>query len=1152
NTYGNLVRQTETSTDQAKITANIFYHAQYNGNYCVNRVSRVDLRNGANVLLRRRSTDLDTMGHFTAIHDYFDSTHCLSTRMEYDSCGNITVLRSPNTTTYFAYDSIANTYPTAVTDTFGIASYMQDYDYRFGVPRTIVDRACNRMEYTLDAWGRTLTIRGPKEIAANQAYTIRHSYFGKDSLKAYASSLTEHYDPQHPGNSIKVRTYCDGLGRIVQTRKEAAVNGVEKQVVSGLQQYDALGRAIKTYYPTEAVLSDTACAFVTGGIPPATVVYDVLDRPLLQTAPDGSSSTFLYGFDGSHLGKMLFKTTTTDAKHHSSTELKDVNGQPWAIKAAGQPFAYFDYNAAGDNIRVYSSIANDWERIYTYDLLGRKLTYTEGELAETLTYNGMNLSTYRQRWQESGQIRNKTTLYHYTAHRLDSVSYDDALTNIYIYDQYGRIDSLYDESGVMCYEYGNMGEVTKETRIYALPFLPQPLALSTLFEYDSWGRILNITYPDNEIVNYDYDLGGQLFRMYNNSSYNYLDNIIYDKFGAKTSQDYGNGIVTQYTYNDTTRRLTAIATSNGSLINYTYDLVGNVTQVTSICPWLQNQSFTESFSYDSTDQLVSANEAQSYQLAVNYGNWGKIMQYDIAQTDMLSNATETHSRSYSYPVANYSNAQTSFAPITQTGDEQVNLTYGINGSLRKREIQTPNPHTEYYLFNSQGNLKAYSDDIMSYAYYGYNAANTRTYKLSLYNTNLWINGQQQPLHLQLQQAMFYPNTYINFNQNGEYTKHYYNGMERIASRLGDNNTTIAIDNMLENRKVSLEEQVRNEIQELISEPTQVDLPPMLDILNLQPTGTPNDIYYYHPNHLGSTSFVTDQNQNITQGFLYAPFGEITTEYNINFGNNTIPKYSFNAKELDEETGMFYYEARYYAPPTFTSRDPLMSEKPWLTPYGYCRNNPVIYIDPSGNDEWQLNTENGKFTKVGNNGGSNTDYYSVGTNDKDGNFQESSKYVINRDKKCNINSFRIKESTNSTLSAFHIPDAKDGEISSGFFLERSGPDTKESDQSKRIPADSYGLTKNYAIDTKYPNSPRLYLESEKSSKGYGKFGDRGILIHVGNYYYDGVGCLLPGSSYEKKNKDYTVSNSKNTVNSIIDICKNRGWDNMRINIFNCFK
>ena len=379
--------------------------------------------------------------------------------------------------------------------------------------------------------------------------------------------------------------------------------------------------------------------------------------------------------------------------------------------------------------------------------------------------------------------------------------------------------------------------------------------------------------------------------------------------------------------------------------------VGNVTQVTSSCPWLQNQNFIENFNYDSADQLTAAQENQNngYQLTVNYGHWGKVNNYDLAQTDMLNNATSQISRSLTYPsqANNVGNSQTPFAPTMQNGDEDVFFTFGINGSLRKREVQTPNPHTEYYLFNSQGNLKAYSDDVMSFAYYGYNAANTRAYKISLYNTNLWINGQQQPLHLQLQQAMFYPNTYLNFDAFGNYTKHYYNGTERVASRLGDNNTTIAIDNMLENRKLSLEEQVRNEIQELISEPTQVDLPPVLDILNLQPTGTPNDIYYYHPNHLGSTAFVTDNNATITQGFLYAPFGEITTEYNINFGNNVIPKYSFNAKELDEETGMYYYEARYYAPPVFTSRDVMFEKYFWMSPYAYCANNPIKYVDPDG-------------------------------------------------------------------------------------------------------------------------------------------------------------------------------------------------------------
>ena len=49
-------------------------------------------------------------------------------------------------------------------------------------------------------------------------------------------------------------------------------------------------------------------------------------------------------------------------------------------------------------------------------------------------------------------------------------------------------------------------------------------------------------------------------------------------------------------------------------------------------------------------------------------------------------------------------------------------------------------------------------------------------------------------------------------------------------------------------------------------------------------------------------------------------------------------------------------ARYYAPPVFTSRDPLMNEKPWLTPYHYCSNNPIGRVDPSGmlDDEWEYN------------------------------------------------------------------------------------------------------------------------------------------------------------------------------------------------------
>ena len=74
------------------------------------------------------------------------------------------------------------------------------------------------------------------------------------------------------------------------------------------------------------------------------------------------------------------------------------------------------------------------------------------------------------------------------------------------------------------------------------------------------------------------------------------------------------------------------------------------------------------------------------------------------------------------------------------------FTFGINGSLRKREVQAQASNTEYYLFNSAANLKAYSNNLTEFAYYGYNAANTSTYKLSMLNMNQWVNGQPFPLH----------------------------------------------------------------------------------------------------------------------------------------------------------------------------------------------------------------------------------------------------------------------------------------------------------------------------------------------------------------------------------------------------------------------
>ena len=328
-------------------------------------------------------------------------------------------------------------------------------------------------------------------------------------------------------------------------------------------------------------------------------------------------------------------------------------------------------------------------------------------------------------------------------------------------------------------------------------------------------------------------------------------------------------------------------------------------------------------------------------------------------------------QAYTYPSYNsIGNSQTLFAPQQRTITDANNnvatetLAFGINGSLRKREVQAQASYTEYYLFNSAANLKAYSNNGLDFAYYGYNAANTRSYKLSMLNQNQWVNGQPEPIHLQLQSAMFYPNAYLNFNQNGEYTKHYYNGAERIASRLGSSTqpTDATSNDRLEYRMMREEEKFRENIQELVSDGQPVSFQGTVNINSLQPVNATSNIFYYHTNHLGSTAYVTDNNATITQGFLYAPFGEITTEFNATFGNDIIPKYSFNAKELDEETGMYYYEARYYKPPVFTSRDPMFEKYFWMTPYAYCANNPVKYVDPDGRDfDTEIDQENKTIT-----------------------------------------------------------------------------------------------------------------------------------------------------------------------------------------------
>jgi hypothetical protein len=188
------------------------------------------------------------------------------------------------------------------------------------------------------------------------------------------------------------------------------------------------------------------------------------------------------------------------------------------------------------------------------------------------------------------------------------------------------------------------------------------------------------------------------------------------------------------------------------------------------------------------------------------------------------------------------------------------------------------------------------------------------------------------------------------------------------------------------------------------------------------------------------------------------------------------------------------------------------------------------IDPNGEEEWELNTSTGQFSRVGDKGGSETDFYNILRPNEKG--EMKSVQTIEADRgKGRINSFRMEETDKSTISAFHIPEKN----ISGFFLEPSGPSTEKSGTDRRIPEGEYNISR-YSSN-KYPNS--FILSNDKVSK------DRKILIHAGNYPKNTEGCQLPGST---KAVDF-VGDSSTKYGEIKKYLNAKNVINVQFNIFN---
>ena len=110
--------------------------------------------------------------------------------------------------------------------------------------------------------------------------------------------------------------------------------------------------------------------------------------------------------------------------------------------------------------------------------------------------------------------------------------------------------------------------------------------------------------------------------------------------------------------------------------------------------------------------------------------------------------------------------------------------------------------------------------------------------------------------------------------------------------------------------------------------------------------TKEETFFYHSDHLGSTSYITDDKANITQYDAYLPYGELLVDEHSS--SEDLP-YKFNGKLFYEETGLYYYGARYMNPVTslWYGVDPLAEKYKSIGAYVYCSANPIRLIDSDG-------------------------------------------------------------------------------------------------------------------------------------------------------------------------------------------------------------
>ena len=462
---------------------------------------------------------------------------------------------------------------------------------------------------------------------------------------------------------------------------------------------------------------------------------------------------------------------------------------------------------------------------------------------------------------------------------------------------------------------------------------------------------------------------------------------------------------------------------------YRYDAVDNIlgitnaanpTSLTKLNKAKLGGNSMHAYEYDELNRLIHASgkaKRASYDMVMSFGR----MSEPLTKVQKVDSTTTAKSYNFAYK---YEDSNHPTAP-TQIGHDHY--TYDANGNPTLVTNDSTNTTREMY-WDEDNRLMVLSDNGKT-SRYTYNAAGERIMKSYGTMEGVYINGAPQGITFhETDNFTLYPASILSVNKN-RFTKHYFLGDKRVASRIGTglfNNVygrngsyvTAGQQDYAERmnqiqtqkeayyKKVGVAPGVPTEkdaygdpentgvgYNAVLTEPGNHDVPqgwiqtphpnttpgtnPGAPVSWNDPSNPddpqagygyiPNDTtkeetFFYHSDHLGSTSYITDDHANITQYDAYLPYGELLVDEHSS--SEDLP-YKFNGKQFDEETGLYYYGARYMNPITslWYGVDPLAEKYASMGGYVYTLDNPVKLVDTDGRIVSYPKNQRTKRTKV---------------------------------------------------------------------------------------------------------------------------------------------------------------------------------------------